>query len=87
MSCELLVGTNGSNTKETLQYVPVLRKVFLSGKQPYNVLGTAWMLLGMVALLFGTARLIGVARLTYLLVLGTANRGGETDVFASARHG
>ena len=34
MSCELTVGTNGSNTKETFLSVPVLRKVFLSGNQP-----------------------------------------------------
>ena len=34
MSCELLVGTNISNTKETFLSVPVLRKVFLSGNQP-----------------------------------------------------
>ena len=37
MSCELSVGTNGSNTKETFLSVPVLRKVFLSGNQPLAV--------------------------------------------------
>ena len=34
MPCELLDGTNGSNTKETFLSVLVLRKEFLSGNQP-----------------------------------------------------
>ena len=34
LSCELSVGTNGSNTKDTFLSVPVLRNVFLSGNQP-----------------------------------------------------
>ena len=36
-SCELSVGTNDSNTKETFLSVPVLRKVFLSGNQPLTI--------------------------------------------------
>ena len=36
MSCELSVGTNGSNTKESFLSVIVLWKVFLNGNQPLN---------------------------------------------------
>ena len=43
LSCELSVGTNGSNTKETFLSIPVLRKVFLSGNQPLVIpFGTDW---------------------------------------------